>query len=118
MDGISTLWNQAIPLSGALHAWTTGAMGGMTLAVTTRATLGHPLTATKPTCVIYLAVFVASASRLAAGLLPGLTFELLSLAAFAWLMAFIGFAVYSGANFWGRQGNGGQCPEDAHGPAA
>jgi uncharacterized protein involved in response to NO len=38
---LSILWPPMLPASGALHAWTTGAMGIMTLGVMTRATLGH-----------------------------------------------------------------------------
>jgi uncharacterized protein involved in response to NO len=41
MLSLSILWPRIVPASGALHAWTTGAMGIMTLAVMTRATLGH-----------------------------------------------------------------------------
>lgn len=37
--GLSILWPDAIPPSGALHAWTAGAMALMTLAVMTRASL-------------------------------------------------------------------------------
>src|SRR6516162_11794291 len=38
---ISIMWPRIVPTSGALHAWTTGAMGLMTLAIMTRASLGH-----------------------------------------------------------------------------
>ncbi len=57
--------------SGALHAWTTGAIGVMTLAVMTRATLGHtgrPLIATHSIQLVYFAVVVAAMTRIAAAL--------------------------------------------------
>ena len=37
---LSIPWPQMMPASGALHAWTTGAMGTMTLAIMTRAISG------------------------------------------------------------------------------
>ena len=55
--------------SGALHAWTVGAIGTMTLAVMTRASLGHTgqaLVASPFTQVIYAAIVVAAASRVLA----------------------------------------------------
>jgi uncharacterized protein involved in response to NO len=97
--GLSVLWPQAISPSGALHAWTAGAVALMTLAVMSRASLGHtgyPLTASITTCVVYAAAIVAAFSRIAASLLPDLTFDLLSLAAFSWVVAFGGFVIFYG----------------------
>jgi uncharacterized protein involved in response to NO len=97
--GLSILWPDAIPPSGALHAWTAGAMALVTLAVMTRASLGHtgyPLTASITTRVVYVAAIVAAFSRIAASLLPDLTLDLLSLAAFSWLVAFGGFVISYG----------------------
>ena len=54
--------------SGALHAWTTGAIGAMTLAVMTRASLGHTgrsLIATHSIQFVYFAVVAAALSRIA-----------------------------------------------------
>lgn len=97
--GLSVLWFDSITASGALHAWTTGAVGLMTLAVMTRASLGHTgsqLTASSITTAIYVAAVVAAAARIAAALVPNLAIELLSLAAIGWLIAFGGFLfVYS-----------------------
>ena len=96
---LSILWPDTIPASGALHAWTAGAMAAMTLAVMTRASLGHtgyPLTATISTRVIYAAAIVAAFSRIGAALLPDLTQNLLLLAAFSWLVAFGGFVISFG----------------------
>ncbi len=97
--GLSVSWPDAIPATGALHAWTTGAVGLMTLAVMTRASLGHtgnPLTASMATRTIYVAAIVAAISRIAAALFPDLTIELLSLAGASWLAAFGGFVIVYG----------------------
>jgi uncharacterized protein involved in response to NO len=76
-----------------------GAIGLMTLAVMTRATLGHtgrPLAAGRGTTAIFLLVILATAARLVAGLLPGMAPALWTLSAFAWIAAFGGFALLYG----------------------
>ncbi len=81
--------------TGAVHGWTAGAIGLMTLAVMTRASLGHtgrPLTATLPIQLIYLCALTAAAARIAAAFDIART-PLLSLSATAWVAAFAGFAV-------------------------
>ena len=88
---LSILWPQLMTASGALHGWTTGAMGMMTLAVMTRATLGHTgreVVTTPSTLVIYVAIVCATLARLAAPLLPQMYYELLLTAGAAWLLAF------------------------------
>jgi uncharacterized protein involved in response to NO len=95
---LSILSPDMIAPSGALHAWTAGAIGTMTLAVMTRASLGHTgqaLTAAWPTTVIYGLVVTAAAARLAAA--SGLAYmQMLDLSAAAWVLAFGGFAVVYG----------------------
>lgn len=79
----------------AQHVWMAGAVGLMTLAVMTRASLGHagrPLHATSPITALYVALIVAVLARFAAGGFPEQTW-LLHLAAGAWIAAFAGFAV-------------------------
>lgn len=52
--------------SAGIHAWTGGAIGGMTLAVMSRATLGHtgrPLQASAATHAVYAALIVAALAR-------------------------------------------------------
>lgn len=97
--GISVLWPSSLPTSAALHAWTAGAMGVMTLAVMTRATLGHcgrDLTATRTTQAIYGAVIVAAISRIVAPIFAGLSMHLLTLSGIAWSAASLGFVVVYG----------------------
>src|SRR5215470_1327464 len=85
--------------SAGLHAWMTGAVGAMTLAVMTRASLGHTgheLIAGPGTQGLYGAVVLAALARVVAGLIPGWTIVLIHIAAFAWIAAFVGFAVLYG----------------------
>src|SRR5262245_3411054 len=95
--GASMLWPQAIAASAGIHAWTVGAVGLMTLAVMTRATLGHtgrPLAASTGTQAIYLCALTAAVFRVAAALLSWP--DLMHLAAVAWIAAFAGFAAIYG----------------------
>jgi uncharacterized protein involved in response to NO len=81
--------------SGALHAWTVGGVGLMTLAVMTRASLGHSgrqLTANGPTAAIYAAVLTAAVARLLAGF-DIARMPMLHVSAAAWVLAYAGFAV-------------------------
>lgn len=92
----TSIWAPDVLLpSGALHAWTAGAMGLMIMAVMTRASLGHtgqPLTATRGTTAIYIATFIAALARIVAGF--GVAREpMLHLSATAWVVGFAGFAV-------------------------
>ncbi|MGJ4952171.1 NnrS family protein [Bradyrhizobium sp. HKCCYLS20291] len=85
--------------SAGLHAWMAGAAAIMTLAVMTRATLGHTgqaLTASVATQAIYLAIIVAAVTRVCAVLAPAHAGALLHVAAFAWILAFSGYALAFG----------------------
>jgi uncharacterized protein involved in response to NO len=97
--GISILWPDVVAASGALHAWTTGAIGVMTLAVMTRATRGHTgrtIESTWSTIAIYAAILVAACARIAAPVFPAIYFELLCAAAIGWIVAFGGFVATYG----------------------
>lgn len=83
----------------AQHLWMAGCIGLMTLAVMTRATLGHcgkTLTAGAGTVCIYIALVLAVVTRAGAGLLPSEAEWLLGLAGGFWLAAFGGFAMLYG----------------------
>jgi uncharacterized protein involved in response to NO len=89
-----------VAVGAGIHAWMAGAAGTMTLAVMTRATLGHtgqPLTASPTTQAIYAAIIVAALSRICAAIDPAHSELLLHLAAFVWAAAFFGFALSFGA---------------------
>lgn len=97
--GCAALWQDIVPPGAALHVWTTGGMVLMTLAVMTRATLGHTgrdLAAGAATCAIYAAALIAVAARVAAPILGDAHTPLLHVAALAWLVVFGGFAAWYG----------------------
>lgn len=83
----------------AQHLWMAGGIGLMTLAVMTRATLGHTgrdLTAGPGTTAIYGALVAAVLLRVAAGAWPPVASVLNSLAGASWIAAFAGFtAIYA-----------------------
>lgn len=94
--GLSLIWPDTISPLVALHTWTTGAMGIMTLAVMTRATRGHsgnPLTAPLTTQLVYLCAVMAVIFRLAELVFPDASLTLYALSASSWIAAFSGFLV-------------------------
>ncbi|GAK33619.1 short-chain dehydrogenase [Iodidimonas nitroreducens] len=87
-------------MAGAQHLWMAGAIGLMTLAVMTRATLGHSgqmLKAGPGTVAIYLALILSVIARVMAGLWPAQSEWLHGLAGLFWIGAFGGFALIYGA---------------------
>ncbi|WP_065751142.1 NnrS family protein [Bradyrhizobium paxllaeri] len=82
--------------SAGIHAWTGGAIGSMTIAVMTRASLGHTgqaLSASVATQLVYASIVVAALARICAALEPSHAIPLLMVAGVAWAGAFLGFAV-------------------------
>lgn len=80
----------ALAPGAALHAWGVGAVGGMTMAVMTRATRGHTgraLAADRATTLVYALIIVAALARLLAGFLPQAAFLSIHVAGFAWIAA-------------------------------
>ncbi len=94
-------------MSAGVHAWTGGAIGTMTIAVMTRASLGHTgqsLSATRATQFIYLAVVIAALARICAAVEPAHAEFLLPIAGAAWTLAFLGFATaYGPLLVWARK---------------
>jgi uncharacterized protein involved in response to NO len=93
------------PAGAGVHAWMAGAAGIMTLAVMSRATLGHTgqrLTASAATQSIYAAIIIAALARICAAVDPSHYGPLLHLAAFAWAAAFLGFSIAFGRLLTGR----------------
>ena len=94
---------QLVPASAGMHAWMVGAAGTMTLAVMSRASLGHAgrqLTASLPTQFIYAAVLIAAIARICAALEPASSVLLIHVAAAAWVLAFLGFGISYAPVFW------------------
>lgn len=100
LTGIALITDDASFASAGIHAWTSGAIGTMTLAVMTRATRGHSgqsLHAPASTVVvIYLPVVAAALLRIVAALAPQHTMLLLPLAGLLWVLAFCGYAIFYG----------------------
>jgi uncharacterized protein involved in response to NO len=97
LAGLATF--ELVPAPAGIHAWAGGAVGTMTLAVMTRASLGHTghaLIASRATQAIYAAVLLATLSRIGAALEPAHSLPLLSLAATLWAAAFLGFGLAFG----------------------
>ena len=98
LAGLATLAPTLVPPAAGLHALGVGAVGTMTLAVMTRATLGHTgrdLKAGAGTCLIYVAVLLAALARVCAAFAPGEPM-LLHISAGLWAAAFLGFAALYG----------------------
>src|SRR6476620_1537873 len=92
--------------SAGVHAWTVGAAGTMTLAVMTRASLGHTgnaLVASPMTQAIYATVVIAALARICASLEPASSYLLLQIAAVCWCIAFLGFSASFGPMLVGKQ---------------
>jgi len=95
----SILVPETVPLSAGIHAWTIGAVGTMTLAVMTRATLGHTggkLVADGKTHLIFAAILIAALARICAVFEPGHMELLIYISGIAWTAAFLGFAASYG----------------------
>ena len=97
--GAAPLMPGFVPAAAGVHVWAVGAVGTMTLAMMTRATLGHTgrdLQASRGTQAIYLAIVVAMGARVAMALTPVYALSLMNVAAFAWIVAFLGFVALYG----------------------
>lgn len=103
LAGLAVLDPERVPPVAALHTFGVGAIGTMTLAVMTRATLGHTgreLKADIWTGLIYASIVLAALTRIMAAFLPGET-SLLHSSATLWTLAFLGFCVRYGGMLLG-----------------
>jgi uncharacterized protein involved in response to NO len=94
--GAST-WTALVPPSAGVHAWSAGAVGLMTLAVMTRASLGHtgePLQAGPATQAIYGFVLLAAVLRIVAAFAG--SFVMIEFAGVAWIAGFTLFVLLYG----------------------
>nr|WP_210277525.1 NnrS family protein [Microvirga lupini] len=92
--GLSSL--RLMPSGAGIHAWTGGAIGVMTLAVMSRASLGHTgraLVASTTTQILYLLLVIGAVARICAAIHPGFSDTLLHVAAASWAGAFLGFSL-------------------------
>jgi len=92
LHGLRPGWVEA---SAAIHALTAGAVGTMTLAVMTRASLGHsgrPLNADRTTIACYVLVLAGAVARVLAPYAPNDYVAALDCAGLLWCAAFAVFA--------------------------
>jgi uncharacterized protein involved in response to NO len=105
--GASAIWPARVPYAVGVHTWAVGAIGVMTLAMMTRATLGHTgraLAASKTTVFAYLCVALALVARLAMAFLPDVAMPLMHLAATPWVVGFAAFLLAYGPMLTRRGG--------------
>ena len=97
--GLAILVPDVLEIEAAQHLWMAGAIGLMTLAVMTRATLGHTgqqLTAGALTTSLYLLLILGIIARMGAGMAPSIGHHLHVVAGLCWIGAFAGFAAFYG----------------------
>ena len=90
----ASMFDSDIPASAGIHAWTAGAIGLMTLAVMTRATLGHTgqaLRAGPATQAIYVCVLAGALLRVCAAVAGSL--PLIEAGGALWVAGFAGYAL-------------------------
>lgn len=98
LAGLAVFAPGTVPPVAGIHALAVGAIACMTLAVMTRASLGHTgraLTANAGTCAVFVAIVIAAVLRIAAAMAPAAAILLHFSAAF-WVAAFVGYAVLFG----------------------
>jgi len=92
----SCFWPEIFSPVAGVHALGVGAVGGMTLAVMVRASLGHTgqqLKAGYSARLLFAAVLVAAVARILATIGDTSAGLVLHIAAFAWMVAFAGFGL-------------------------
>jgi uncharacterized protein involved in response to NO len=98
LTGLSMVMDHYGLGSAGIHAWTTGGIGVVTLAVMTRATQGHTGQAlTSPhstTWLIYAPIILSALLRILVAIWPQHTMLLLPAAGLAWIVAFLGYVVF------------------------
>jgi uncharacterized protein involved in response to NO len=97
--GLSILTDGLIGARSAQHLWMAGAIGLMTLAIMTRATLGHTgreLHAGIGTVIIYLLIVSSIIARLIASFVPEMSQALYFLSGICWITGFGGFVIAYG----------------------
>lgn len=107
--GLSLFSTSGIARTSAMHALSAGAMASMTLAVMTRATLGHTGRALKAdgwTVAIYALVTLGAVVRVVSPLVPEHYMHLIELAGLLWGGAFVLFLLTYGPKLIGPRPDG------------
>lgn len=102
--GSAIIWPHVVPAVSGIHAIGTGVIGVMTLAIMTRATLGHTgrqLRADTGTVLIFVLINLAALSRVTTPFFsPDLQAHFTVVAAVFWCLAFSAFCVIYGRYLW------------------
>ena len=109
LHGLGIMFPEGPGRLATLHALTAGLIGTMTLAIMTRATLGHTaraLTADRATVAIYVLVQAGAALRVTAPILPADYTTCLTVAALLWGGAFALYVVRYGPMLLGPRATG------------
>ncbi|MGG9998756.1 NnrS family protein [Pseudovibrio ascidiaceicola] len=105
--GFAILQPDLLDITGAQHLLMAGVLGMMTLAVMTRATLGHTgmeLKASRGATFLYCAMAASVLLRFSAGLFPDLATRLYDASALAWILAFVVYvATFGPLLAWGKK---------------
>ncbi len=104
--GLAIMLPDAVPHSSAMHALTAGAVGTMTLAVMTRASLGHTgraIVADRSVVAMYAMVSAGAALRVAAPFAGDWYTHVLTCGGLLWAGAFLLFAIRYAPILWGRR---------------
>jgi uncharacterized protein involved in response to NO len=99
VEGVLILQSNAFRGVAAQHLWMVGAFGVMTLAMMTRATLGHTgqtLHAGQGTLAVYLALIGSVVARFCAAFWVDAAMTFYAVSGILWIGAFIGFAAVYG----------------------
>lgn len=98
LAGLAVVLPETVPSAAGIHAFSVGAVACMTLAVMTRATLGHTgreLRAGIGTCAVFVAIVLAAIFRIGGAFVPAEE-VLLHMSATSWVVAFLGYAALFG----------------------
>ena len=99
LNALAILAPNALSQAAAIHVWTAGAIGLMTLAVMTRASLGHSgrdLHATRATTLAYCALIASVMTRVLADVMFDLRSVFLDASGTLWIVAFATFVIAYG----------------------
>jgi len=105
----SSLDPAAVPQAAVRHAFGVGVVGTMTLAMMTRATLGHTgraLAADRATTAVYLLITATAVLRVAAVLVPSWYGPMVELSGAGWMSAFALYLAAYAPKLWGPRVGG------------
>lgn len=96
LTALGMLWDDYDFATGGLYAWTMGSIGTLTLAMMTWTLRARRSLAAAGAIVLYGLGLIAGLAWTVAGVYPEWTLVLLPVSGFAWIAAFVGFAILYG----------------------